>query len=50
MARAAVVLNADAGGLATAQALALLERSRALLESGGHAKGALDVHLEGRYN
>ena len=41
-----IVLNTGAGGLATAQALALLERPRALLEGGGHAEGALDVHLE----
>ena len=44
---AAIVLNTGAGGLAAAQALALLERPRALLEGGGHAEGALDVHLEG---
>ena len=40
------MLNSGAGGLATAQVLAFLERPRALLEGGGHAEGALDVHLE----
>ena len=40
-----VSLNTGAAGLATAQALALLERPRALLEGGGHAEGAFDVHL-----
>ena len=41
-----VSLNTGAGGLATAQVLALLERPRALFEGGGHAEGAFDVHLE----
>ena len=41
-----IVLNTGAGGLATAQALALLERPRAFLEGGGHAEGTFDKHLE----